>query len=301
MRLTHFRKLRRAVEAIDPNLVGKKLATLEKNLTQKGIEFNPTCTAFTHEGIFYIDPESGIATKVVLYEDQTALSLSRAQQKSLPTHGIEDRKSIEQFHRYHLMRCSAFGEAQKSGWQNQNFRISKRMNGEFYYRIVSEPHRKTGVVTTYKEFDQQKLLICNNCLWKASCLIQGANGVTADDFNLQTFFDIDAIQGWNSEGMLSKDYGLTRNWHPEDWQEICRIRLLQVEHRCEHCDEHFSTERLQRFLKIQAIDHFMGREGFFKLEAVCVVCRMEQENQHTLELESERKEYERVRGSGRRS
>ena len=79
MKLTKFLKLKRAIDSLDPHAIGKKLWQLDALLKKRGLRLDPSNTAITQEGIFYIEPETGIATKVIAYIADHPVVLTSAQ------------------------------------------------------------------------------------------------------------------------------------------------------------------------------------------------------------------------------
>ena len=278
MKFTRFIKLKRAIEALDPNIIRKKLGALEHQLKTKGLPLDPKNTAFTQEGIYYVDPNSGIATKVILYAQDYVTNLSKAQRKALKPQGYKDEGSLRRFDNYHLMYCNALADAIKAN-PHVSYRINRRLDAKFYYRIVSEPDPKTGKREVYQELNDQRLLVCRACLLKATSIVEGLEEENQQTFDLKKFFDVGSVKSWNSRGMLSKDVGFTTGWHPQDWEEICTIRKEQLDYQCECCGEDLSNPHLQKFLYIKPTDHVMGKAGYFRLECLCIACLID--NGHT--------------------
>lgn len=274
MKLTKFLKLRKAFEGLDAHLIGKKIRALESELQGRGLPFVHQNVAITQEGIFYIDPSSGVATKVTAYVSDYPTSLSKAQLANLEKNGYHDQESIEKFHPYHLMRCNAFTQAQRDGW-TEPFRIAKRIDSEFYYRIVNEDIPKSGIQEIYQEIENQPLYVCSSCLLKVTSILPSAQGVKREAFTLKAFFDVNMMHSWNSQGLLSKDFGFTKNMYPDDWMEICRIRKEQVTYHCESCFVDLSERIFRPYLHVVPSDHVEGQEGYVRLECLCIGCLAE--------------------------
>ena len=290
MKLTKFLKLKKAFEGLDAHLIGKKIRGLEEALHSRGLPFTPENTAITQEGIFYIDPESGVATKVVAYVPEFQTSLTKAQIANLDRRGYHDQESIEKFHPYHLMRCNTLVQAAREGWTNP-YRLTKRVDGEFFYRIVNEEIPKSGIQEVYQEIDSQPLYVCEYCLLKLSSILPSAQGIKRNQFQVQAFFDVNMMHSWNSQGLLSKDFGFTKNMYPDDWLEICRIRKDQVTFHCECCFNDHSERSLRQYLFILPTDHVEGREGYFRLECLCIACLSELPNYAYVKSRPELKQY----------
>lgn len=275
MKFTKFQRLKKALERLEVNPIGRRIHDLEAQLQGRGLVLDPKNTAIIQEGIFYIEPDSGIATKVVAYNPNFVLQLDKQQKKQLLPDGYPDEDTISTFHSYHLMRCNLLAQAEKGGWE-QPFRLSGRNDAQFYFRLVSDSNPRSKAFELYQEIERQRLFVCPYCLLKVSNLIISAQGQKREAFVLKTFFDVDFVRAWNSHGLLSKDYGFTRDMYPEDWKEICRIRKEQVRYQCEACFVDLSEEVLRRYLHVQASDHIEGKQGYVRLECFCVGCVAEQ-------------------------
>ena len=290
MRLTKFRRLRRAVEALSPHTVTRRIAALEEQLQSRGIPLEAQNTAITQEGIFHIDGSTGIATKVLLYNSEFEKDLTKAQQALLAPQGYGDSSSIEKFSPFHIMRCNALTSAAKQGWAD-GYRLSKRTSGRFFFRLLSKEAGKDGQKQVYQELEDQELYICKNCHWKVTSILVEARDAQREKFPLKKFFDVNFMRSWNSHGLLSKDYGFTKDMYPEDWLEICRVRRKQCGFCCENCSTDLSLEPLQRFLHVSPVDVVAGHEGYVRLECICIACLAEQEQFAHLRRSKELSEY----------
>lgn len=294
MKLTRFLKLKRAIDSLDPHAIGKRLWQLDALLRKRGLRFDPTNTAITQEGIFYIEPETGIATKVIAYIADHPVVLTSAQRANLAPDGYTDQSSIESFHPYHLMRCNTLTMAEKAGW-TQGYRIAKRLDGNFYYRIVQDSHPRKPNPEVYQEIDNQELYVCENCLWKATSIIVGGAGVKKENFKVKSFFDVNLMRSWNSLGELSKDVGFSKDMYPGDWQEITRIRKEQTQHQCEYCFDDLSHPRLRPYLYVHSTDHVEDREGYMKLNCLCISCVAELPEHAHVKKRAEWAAYQKVK------
>ena len=195
--------------------------------------------------------------------------------------------------RYHLMRCNTVVENESKGWMSPH-KVSKRQSGKFYYQIVSQTSKNKVI---YQSIEEQKLYVCESCMFKASCITLGDEKETKETFELQRFFDVNTMKAWNSQGKLSKDFGMTRDWHPQDWLEVCQVRKEQVEYQCECCFEDLSDSRLQKFIFVRPTDHVLGKEGYIKLEAICIMCLLEIEQSPDEELRQMKQQYQQISSS----
>lgn len=274
MRLTRFFKLRQALADLDVNYVANKIAEIESCLSQRGKDLEPENTAFTQEGIYYIHPESGMATRVVLYNPDQRLDLKTKPKHEKYKNGYTDEKTYKNFNTYHLLRCNSITDAELNGWK-ESFRIVQRSEPNFYYRLVREGADVITDKDIYQEIESQKLQICQNCFWKIHSLLEGVHDFQRESFELRYFFDVDFFGAWCRYGDIEEDGSLSLMC-PKDWQEISRIRKEQVQHHCEGCQNDFSDPRLRHYLHVQPTDHQKRNVGYVKLQCLCVECLSDQ-------------------------
>lgn len=271
MKLTKFPKLKRAIEGLDPEHIAKKLSRLDEGLRNQGLRFDAQNTAVTQEGIFYIEPDSGIATKVIAYIPEYQIKLTSAQLQNLAPGGYTDKGSIEKFSHYHLVRCNTLTNAAKTGW-TEPYRLSRRMDGKFHYRIVEKTDSWKVKPKVYQEIENQQLQVCPNCFVKVASILVTDTPLTRAEFDAKVFFDVDHLRSWNSFGVLSKDIGFTKDMLPHDWLEICRIRKEQAQYHCEYCFDDLSDPELRPYLVVHSIDHIENRQGYVKVQCLCLAC-----------------------------
>ena len=271
MKLTKFPKLKRALECLDPEHIAKKLSRLDAELRNHGLRFDAQNTAVTQEGIFYIEPGSGIATKVIAYIPEYQVKLTTEQIRNLAPEGYSDKGSLEQFSRYHLVRCNTLANAAKTGWA-EPYRLSRRTEGKFHYRILEKTESRKIQPKVYQEIENQQLQICPNCFVKVASILVTDPSLVREEFDATVFFDVDHLRSWNSLGLLSKDVGFTKDMLPNDWLEICRIRMAQVHYHCEYCFDDLSDPDLRPFLVVHSVDHVENRQGYVKVQCLCLAC-----------------------------
>ena len=296
MKLTKFVKLRQAIARLDYNVIAKKISRLELHLQQKGLALEMQNTAITQEGIFYIEPESGMATKVVAYIGSYTTKLNRAQKRDLLPGGYTDEATINEFAPYHILKCNTLTQAAGQGLLS-DYTITKRETGNFYFRLVSGPKPDAPGWECYQEIESQKLFICEFCLMKVSTLLEDAKKLRRETFELKRFFDVDSSRSWNSRGRLAKEQGFMTDLYPNDWIEICRIRKEQAQFHCESCSSDLSDPALQTFLHIHPTDHIIGQLGYIRLECLCIGCLAEHPaRRHLRELPEYQKYMQVVNG-----
>lgn len=284
MQLTKFFKLRQAICNLDVNLIFNRINKVEEYLMKNGLPFDPENTAITQEGIYYIDPECGMATKVVLYMSDHAVQLDKPHKKETYLTGYSDHKTIENMHPYHILRCNVLAQAEAQGWK-ERFLITQRNSGSFYYRIVNSGKRskKSGdQLEIYQEIEHQRLYICQNCLMKVTSIVDEVQGVTRESFPLKNFFDVDFTRSWMNHEKLAKEKGMLTDIYPKDWLEICRIRMEQVNYHCESCLINLSEPHLRGYLYVHHADHVKRQVAYVKLECLCIACLAEHPSRHHL-------------------
>lgn len=284
MQLTKFFKLRQAICNLDINLIYNRINKVEEHLMKNGLTFEPDSTAITQEGIYYIDSESGMATKVVLYIADHAIQLDKPQKKEVYLTGYSDQKTIETLHPYHIVRCNVLAQAESQGWRDK-YLISHRTSGSFYYRIVNSGKRSKHSgedLEIYQEIDHQRLFICQNCLMKVTTIVDEVQGIERENFPLKNFFDVDYTRSWMNHDKLAKEKGMMTDLYPKDWLEICRIRKEQVNYHCESCLINLSDPHLRDYLYVHHADHVKRQVAFVKLECLCIACLAEHPSRHHL-------------------
>lgn len=275
MKFTKFLKLKQAIANLDVNFILNKIAKLEDHLTKHGQLLEPDNTAVTEEGIYYISPESGMATKVVLYIADHAMKLQMPANGELYVDGYSDAETIDKLHEYHIVRCNTLSHAERQGWK-EPFRIAQRPDGTFYYRIIKKSKKPNAETEIYQEIENQRLFICPNCLVKVSSLLEGVEELTKETFKLRFFFDVDFTHGWCRYEKRSDDVGVLADIYPKDWQEISRIRKEQMNYQCEACHMDLSHPVLKKYLYVHHTDHLKRQVGYVKLECLCIACLAEQ-------------------------
>ncbi|RIL10393.1 MAG: hypothetical protein DCC75_04450 [Proteobacteria bacterium] len=278
MKLTKFFKLRQALVNLDVNFIAKKIGELEEQLTNQGKPLEPANTAVTEEGIFYINPESGMATKVVLYEADHVIKLKTKPKREIYQTGYTERQEIERLHPYHLLRCNILSQAERDEW-DMGYRIAQRVDGNFFYRFIKETEDPVTEKDIYQEIEAQRLMICQNCFMKINSLLEGVLGIDRDYFQLGYFFNVDFFASWCRYGDFYKGKSTLANMYPKDWQEISRIRKEQVQYHCECCNEDYSAPAARKMLHVQPIDHFKKKISYVRLQSICAEC-LDAQNPH---------------------
>jgi hypothetical protein len=292
-KLTRFFKLKKAIRGLDHNYLFKKIAELEENLSNKGKKLEPENTAITQEGIFYIHPESGMATKAVLYEADHRMKLPAAPKQDLYLTGYNDPLVINKFHKYHLVRCNLLVENEKNGWSD-SYRLAQRAFPSFYYRIVTAKKGKISSEDVYQEIENQKLLICQNCFMKINSLLEGVSELKRESFELKYFFDVDFFAAWCRYGEYVQEEGTMVKMYPKDWEEICRVRKEQVQHFCEGCETDLSDSRLKKYLHVHPTDHVRQKVGYVKLQCLCLACLADLPNRDYIKETPEYEEFMQI-------
>ena len=276
MKFSRFVKLKRAITSLDMSFLAKKIAELEDCLTHEGQVLEPENTAVTEEGIFYINPESGMATKVVLYISDHVTKLPTIPKHELYDTGYTERKDIERLQPYHLLRCNTVSKAELDGW-GLGYRIAQRQDDGFFYRFVRATKHEVTDEDIYQEIGNQRLFVCQNCFVKINSLLDGVSGLKRESFKPETFFNVDFFRSWCRHGAYSRGAGSLDNIYPKDWERISQIRKAQVQYHCEACNEDFSDEEDRKYLFVQPSDHYKKKISYVKLQCICAHCLGQQE------------------------
>lgn len=271
MKVTRFFKLKRALENLDINYVAQEIATLEDRLTNRGQPFDPVNSAITHEGIYYIHPQSGMAVRVALYD----CTHPQVLEETVPATGIREVKKIESLNEIHLMRCNALVSAEKEGWKRP-LQVAQRLEGKFFYRFnIKKSSRSSKSETTLIEVESQRLLVCHNCFMKVNSLLDGVQETRREEFELKNFFDVEYFGSWVRYGDNYDESESLANMYPKDWEQISRIRKDQVQYYCEGCCNDFSAPNARRFLHVHPIDYVKKKISYVKLQSLCIGCLAE--------------------------
>ena len=274
MKFTKFFKLRHAISNLDYHFIANKIAELEDRLSSNGMKLDPANTAITHEGIFYINPESGMATRVVLYDSDQRMLLNKLPKTKHMDEGFTKNEEINKLHKYHLICCNVLTDVQKKGW-GTGYRIAQRFMPSFYYRILKNKVEEPTAQDIYVEIDNQRLEMCQNCFLKINSLLDGVEDLKRESFQLEYFFDFEFFGSWCRYGEFSNEDGALSGMYPKDWEEICRIRKEQVQYHCELCQQEFSNPKDHDFLYVHPTDHVKKKVPYVKLQCLCMGCLSE--------------------------
>lgn len=271
MKLTQFIKLRHALTNLDLRFFARKTEELEERLGAQGQPWEPDNTAITEEGIFYINPESGMTTKVVLYQADQFLTRQELAAAENEESGAFQRKLSSNLNPYHLLRCNALTKASSEG-ATEGYKIAQRLDASFYYRFLKPPGRGESSAEVYREAMSQKLLICPNCFFKVTSLLVGVKDLTIETFVLEKFFNVDFFRSWSRYGERAKGGSSLASMYPKDWEVITKIRKDQVQYHCEGCGADLSSRTAQKGLRINPIDHTKRKIRYVRLQCLCPEC-----------------------------
>lgn len=271
MRITRFFKLRHAITNLDVHFLARTMAQLEERLTKEGQPWESENTAVTEEGIFYINPETGMATRVALYVADHSVRLPSVPRRRRQQTEVHEIDNITDFHPYHLLRCNALTKAEREG-VTPGYRVAQRMDGKFFYRFVRELDEPTRSEEMLRVVPDLKLDICPNCFFKVTSLLEGIKDLKQDTFSISYFFNVDFFRSWCRYGEYSKSGNSLANMYPKDWDEICRIRREQVQYHCEACSADLSAPDQRKLLHVHPTDHYKKKVSFVKLQCLCPEC-----------------------------
>lgn len=270
MKMTSFRRLRNAIFALDFNFLRNSATELSDALGGSGLEFDPNCCVVTEEGIYYITERTGMATKVALYLSEQYLEPHRFTMHRVGKHGYEDPETIEKFNHYHVLRCNELTQHEFDGWPGP-FRIVQRQDEGFYYRIESLTGRKNNK-EVFQEIDDQRLLVCKNCLIKVNSLLGKDSELSREEFTLKHFLDAGFQATWIKSKRRKDSFGGMGNIHPRDLEIISAIRKAQAGYICEQCNTDLSAPDLQCFAFIHNTDFLQNKMSYNRLQCLCVGC-----------------------------
>lgn len=267
-------RLRKAIRNLDASYIARRIDQLEVHLSNQGQLLEPENTAITEEGIFYISPDTGMATKVVLYLADQPSSSSVPEPAVLPIGDDAKPTATNKLHEYHILKCNNLRHLEARGWKG-NYKIAQRTDGTFCCRIVEKIKGKRTTTEKYHEVDNQKLYICPNCFIKVNSLLEGIQEMKRELFNLKYFFDVDFTRSWSRAEKYSREKSALEAIYPKDWLEISRIRRKQVGYHCESCEADLSHPNLRKFLYLHHSDHAKRKVSYVKLECLCIACLSE--------------------------
>jgi hypothetical protein len=307
MRVTRFKKLRNAIANLNIHFITQRVSQLRDDLSGKGLEFDPLTTVVTEGGIYYIEPESGLATKVALYNAAQELFPGQTLPGKRTKSGYLDVDTLEKLNKYHLMRCNYVTQAERDKWKGE-YRVAQRGDGAFYYRLFANyPDggrnssssgglfgSKSSDADMVDEIDDQKLEICHHCLMKVNSLLENVLEFTKEEFEASQFFDAGFDNSWRSRGAYSRERGSMADIYPEDWEKISATRKKQAQYICESCNFEMSDNRLRHFAHIHPTDHLRNKISYVRLRCLCVACMADQPNStQAIPLEDYREFQER--------
>ncbi|MCB0352912.1 MAG: hypothetical protein KDD64_05280 [Bdellovibrionales bacterium] len=268
MRLTKFNRLRKAVAELNTRHVGEVADELRRILGGDGKTFRSEDTAITEEAIFYIEPRSGMATKVVMYIPEQKVEFEDLELADVRKEGYVEDSIVEQFHPYHLMKCNILTWEENRKWPDP-YRIAQRKDGQFRYRLITEVEGRAF----HQDIPNQKLFLCQNCLLKINSLLKEVKEFKREKFELREYFDAGFEASWRPKGSYSRDRGALSTLTPEDWTKVSRVRKAQVGFICEECGFDLSKRELQRYTHTYATDHLQDKVSYIQLRCLCMGCR----------------------------
>jgi hypothetical protein len=271
MEFTKFEKLRLAIEEFGASPV---VANIDKALMGKGIPVkgNIENIVVGEEGIFYI--EGDVLTKVVIHivdkniDSKYAIKIKKFVQNkefNLP-------ELIKELHKYHLVNCEMIKRADREGWRKEKYHMSRKQNGEFYYRFI-----ENNAVSTVKE--HQQLLVCKNCLKVINLLL--GKGYTTDDFDLDGFLSsaVQISHGLPKEGSYSDM--CAPNVYQADWGEISKKYRELTNYQCQSSNcpmPDLSANNYHRYLHTHHVSQNKSNNNYSNLKALCIYCHATEPN-----------------------
>lgn len=247
------------------------MAEVEGRLTNEGQAWEPENTAITEEGIFYINPESGMATRVALYLADHQAALPGVFGKRSRQTSIVEMDGFSNLNEYHLLRCNALTQLEREK-KIEGYRIAQRLDGHYYYRLLVEPKKAGMPYEAIRMIPDPRLNICPNCFFKVTSLLEGVRDLKRESFTSSYFFNVDFFRSWVRYGESSKSANSLANMYPKDWDEISRIRREQVHYHCESCGKEVTGSKSKRELHVHPTDHHKKKISFVRLQCLCQEC-----------------------------
>jgi len=179
MDITKFNKLTLSVSNLGAS---PQVANLNKRLTGRGIpvQENSEQLVIGDSGIYHVSLD-GLLSKTVVHI--TDINIHAKYARELNEHvkkgDFESEYVLQKIHKFHLMQCKTIERAEKEGWRRHKYHMSRRKDGYFYYRFVSND-------AVEHEREMQKLWSCNNKTDKtrshAAILLVNCSNCTGDKY-----------------------------------------------------------------------------------------------------------------------
>ncbi len=287
MKLTHFARLRHAVNKMDAfegvSLLAHALETSEEYI-------DPDALVFGSNGIYYLRPDGAI-TRVLFYRAD----------KNIESDGFEDLLGT-QFHHggfdldavvqeldsYHLVECPVLVEAALHDWPGE-YCATQRPDGRFKYTY-------TRGAETLLEVDGQRLKPCGECLTRINKRRRKGESFDQETFTPAEFFSRNFSK--TTLGAVVQDVGCQQV--PDllrlDWQRIEHAYMELCEYQCQGRDcrhSDLSAEEHRPFMQAHYIQSDAQYSQFGFLRALCVHCHAKESNHDYLRKRVLYNRYER--------
>ena len=275
MDFTKFKKLRLVIDEFGASPV---IANLEKLLLGEGIAIQEHVdnVIVGQNGVFYI--EGNVLTKVVIHIVDKNINTKYAIKIREHVHKSEFElpELIKDLHKYHLVKCITIERAENEGWRKDKYHMSRKHDGTFHYRFIED-----NAVAFTRE--NQKLLVCKNCLKVINPLL--SKNYTTDDFDLDKFLssDVDISHGLPNQG----DYSdiCAPNIYQADWAEISKKYRALSGYKCQNSGcpaPDLSHNNYHRYLHTHHVSQDKSNNNYSNLKALCIYCHANQANHSQL-------------------
>lgn len=287
MKITDFEKLRLVVDSFGADHV---VADLERILTQEGISLNDNLERIVlgDESIYFIS-DSGALTRVIIHiVDYNLSSRYAVEVKEAVDKGeYESEFVLSKIHKYHIVKCNTIEKADEQGWRKDRYKMSRRTNGEFHYRFISDNN-------VIEERSGQKLNPCKNCLKAINKEL--LTNYSIIDFSLNDFLSVSIKSSLDKTINYADD--CVPNIYSKDWKSISnRYRGLK-NFQCEgdDCpDRDLSSNNYKKYLHTHHMSMDKSNNNYSNLKSLCVYCHANQPMHERLKSTPDYKNYVKLR------
>lgn len=287
MKITNFDNLKLVIDAFGADHV---IADLERVLLQEGVSLNDNLerVVLGDESIYFIS-ETGALTRVIIHIVDYNLSSRYAVdvKDSVNKGEYESALVLSKIHKYHIVKCSTIEKADEQGWRKDRYKMSRRTNGDFYYRFISDS-------IVFEERSSQKLNPCKNCLKAVNKEL--STNYTIMDFDLNDFLSVSLKS--NLDKTINYADDCVPNIYSNDWRRISsRYRELR-NFQCEgdDCPERdLSSNSYKKYLHTHHVSMDKSNNNYSNLKSLCVYCHANQPLHENLKHTPDYKSYVKLR------
>ena len=130
--------------------------------------------------------------------------------ESITKYGFDADEVVKDLHKYHVANCTTLLQAEKAGWRKYRYKMSRRKDGEFFYRLLNAND-------IFHSLDNQRLNVCKNCLKAINEVSE--NVFTVNNFNIEEFFKQE-INVEKAPGDVEYGCDSAPNIYSGDWRKV---------------------------------------------------------------------------------